>query len=489
MIDDFSASKVNEGLSASEAVDPDDLDKIALNAKAHMTAFSVSGDVREACVDFAKAKKHGDHEQAALVSRLWDLEAAYRQLARSPAHASFTVIAVWDPKREAFAYFQQPVLAFGASASVFAFNWAAAALKAIFVAVFKIGATNFYDDFDVIETADLADSAKDVMDSMFDLLGWKVKALPGFDVESEPLGAVLDLADAKAGIAKIRNKKTRIDELVAAIEDAGKEGEIKGEVLPRLRGRLLFSRSLCYGRAGGNALRALSAACADGHRRVQVAGALARALYELHQSLLNARPREITVRTEMPVIVFTDGSFDYVKGKPQAGIGGVLLDPVDKVFMYYGTSVPSKILDELLADGAQTVIHELEILPVLVAKRIWGMRLRGRRALHFVDNTSSMAVLVAGYSANHAACSLAAACAALDLQNECTPWYERVPSPSNVADAPSRGSPPVSLDGWCSPVASEAAVVGAALQFQAGALRAEHDARWPSRTPVVKSYI
>ena len=66
---------------------------------------------------FAGVPRHQDHAEARLVSRLSDLAAAYRQLARASGHA---LLALWT-------------LVFGASASVVAFNWTAAGLGEILV--------------------------------------------------------------------------------------------------------------------------------------------------------------------------------------------------------------------------------------------------------------------------------------------------------------------------------------------------------------------
>ena len=57
---------------------------------------------------------------------MWDLAKAYRQLARSPAHASVTIIASWHPQLKQTVFYRQLASAFGAS--VLAFNWAAVVL-------------------------------------------------------------------------------------------------------------------------------------------------------------------------------------------------------------------------------------------------------------------------------------------------------------------------------------------------------------------------
>ena len=151
VIDDFAASFVNMGLSADESVDPDDLDRIAVCVRMHMDGLCADDADRPRKSPFAGRGRHRDHEGAKLVARMWDLEAAYRQLARSPAHASLAVVAVWCPTEAKHKLYKMAALPFGAAASVYGFNWVASALKEVVVALLDVGATNFYDDFTVVE--------------------------------------------------------------------------------------------------------------------------------------------------------------------------------------------------------------------------------------------------------------------------------------------------------------------------------------------------
>ena len=43
-IDDYSGSGVNGALSASETIDPDSLDRVGVNARAHMDAFALPAE-------------------------------------------------------------------------------------------------------------------------------------------------------------------------------------------------------------------------------------------------------------------------------------------------------------------------------------------------------------------------------------------------------------------------------------------------------------
>ena len=208
---------------------------------------------------------------------MWDLESAYRQLPRAPAHASLTVIAVWSPAAGKHVFFEQLPLAFGASASVISFNWVAAAIKAVLTELFAVALTNFYDDFTIVEVEALASNARDVVEEMLGLMGWRLKQLDDFAVETSPLGAVLDLSRCREGIATIRNRETRVTDIVAAIDAAGASERVSADLLPRLRGRLLFARSLSFGRCGGDALRALGTAVQESGSTITVKGQLARA--------------------------------------------------------------------------------------------------------------------------------------------------------------------------------------------------------------------
>ena len=319
-----------------ETVDPADLDRIAANVRAHMDALTAPADQRPAGSPFRSALRHADHENALLVCRLWDLASAYRQLARAPRHASFTVIACWSPEERTYRYFQQPALAFGASSSVLSFNWTAAALCAVLVNIFVIGVTNFYDDFTVLEVESLASNAKWCIEGAFGLLGWSLKELPDFSTTAEPLGAVLDLAQCRQGRAHLANRPKRVEELVATINELAAGMPIPSGLLQRLRGRLLFSRSLCFGRFGGNALRALSEACACEPTVATVSRELAHALRELKTFLQLAPPREIRLAHDGCPVLLTDGSFEPgADGQPTGGMGGVVLDPADKSYLHF----------------------------------------------------------------------------------------------------------------------------------------------------------
>ena len=449
-IDDFAASGINEGLAACESIDPSDLDRIAANVRAHMEALSVPDQDRSEASPLAAVKRHSARTQSDLVCRMWDLAAAYRQLARSPKDAACTVIACWSVKQQRHLFFEQLPLAFGASSSVLSFNWIATALCRIVVGLLRLGATNFYDDFTVVEEEELAENAKGAFELLMRLLGWTLKDLPEFGPTAEPLGAVLDLSRSRKGIAVISNKERRVADITAEIDKALSPGGVSSSNLAKLRGRLLFSRSLCFARFGGAALRALGPACEAGSSPV-VGAELRAALVNLRRYVRSAPPRVVRLRHTGVPVIFTDGSFETRGGLPFAGIGAVLLDPADRAFEFYAGVVPDSILCELTAQS-NNPIFTVEALAVLVAKRLWAERLKERSCLVFVDNEATKAALIAGYSSQPIGAAVLQACVDCDLSARSCCWYDRVPSASNIADAPSRGAKPCPLPGWSQPV-------------------------------------
>ena len=90
----------------------------------------------------------------------------------------------------------------------------------------------------------------------------------------------------------------------------------------------------------------------------------------------------------------------------------------------------------------------MEILPVLVARLLWEPRLRDRAVLCFCDNDAAKAALIGGYSPQPIAVQILSRISEQDVRDGALSWYERVPTCSNPADAPSRMAEPEPLEDW-----------------------------------------
>ena len=132
-------------------------------------------------------------------------------------------------------------------------------------------------------------------------------------------------------------------------------------------------------------------------------------------------------------------SFSQMGGS-LATIGAVLLDPrCEGEAHVFGCRVPEALLAHWRSDGRRHVIG-LVLYAAIVALRYWRRRLEGRRVVLFVDNWPALDALVRG---DASVATWRELLLVLENPEETAPfylWTARVPSKSNVADGPSRGS-------------------------------------------------
>ena len=84
-------------------------------------------------------------------------------------------------------------------------------------------------------------------------------------------------------------------------------------------------------------------------------------------------------------------------------------------------------------------IFLLELLAVCMGFWMWSKRFRSCDLVCFTGNEAAKACLVKGSSAHEVANKLLFFQALKEAECDRIPWFSRVPSASNVADAPSRG--------------------------------------------------
>ena len=93
---------------------------------------------------------------------------------------------------------------------------------------------------------------------------------------------------------------------------------------------------------------------------------------------------------------------------------------------------------DLFQTESLRVISTLELLPVLMALRLWRSVRTHRRVFVFVDNDASRHALIGSKSSNRAM-RLVLRGVMMELAAEPSfLWFCRVPSSSNIADLPSR---------------------------------------------------
>jgi hypothetical protein len=323
---------------------------------------------------------------------------------------------------------------------------------------------NFYDDFTLVELGPLTASAEYFVKEALSLLGVVYdqtgpKALC-WDKSASVLGAVLDLSSIEQGIIFVKNKESRVVEIVQTINEflGGKTPTYAQRV--SLRGRLGFAEGQLFGRRVGTALRVLAEESPD-------CDALRRSLIVLKDRVSCAPPRQVSVAPTLdPVFIFTDGACSDVVSQ-----GAVLFDPVSGARRFFGclvedavvglwsnfraeqfppapptvaTSSASVSLTSVVPRFSEfdrpsrQVIGQAEILPVVVSLHLWSSICCNRLVIVFVDNESAKDALTSGTSPVEASSKLLEALEIVEDRTRCSVWFSRVPSESNISDDASR---------------------------------------------------
>ena len=163
------------------------------------------------------------------------------------------------------------------------------------------------------------------------------------------------------------------------------------------------------------------------------------AVGSLVDALCGSPPRLLVTPLPKPVIVFIDGACDPGHdGLPNVSIGACLFKPGLSGPLYFGCSVGRALVQQWAVSSDSQVIGQAELLPVLISVHTWAEHLRGLPCIIFVDNDSARHGLVSGYSPLLKSAALIAAVLVQLARLGAFPWFARVPSCSNIADAPSR---------------------------------------------------
>ena len=103
-----------------------------------------------------------------------------------------------------------------------------------------------------------------------------------------------------------------------------------------------------------------------------------------------------------PLVIFTDGSCEPNPDEPfgiAAGYGGVMFDPEDNSYAYFGGTIGPELVECFSHQGLKAqIVGQAELLPCLMARIVWADRMEGRAVIHYVDNEAARYALIKGTS-------------------------------------------------------------------------------------------
>ena len=420
LIDDLSASNVNQTVQCSESPKPQSLDFVAALL---LTILKSSGGAR-------------------IKGRSFDLKSAYKQLAIAESSLQFAFVAIYNPYKKKAEVYQLLATPFGATRSVYSFLRISHALWYTGVKALKIMWSVFFDDYVVFSQDCHVKNTEVTVELLFKLLGWKF-ATDGekatiFDDEFSALGVRVNLTKAHFGKVSFVNTEKRVKELSGAIGEIIKKGKLTLLESQKLRGRMQFADGQVFGRLGKLCMKAITNH-AFKTRSDKLEKPTVDALKRFVIFLEHADPRSLELASDSVWTIYTDACYEPQRSSWICGLGGVLVNPIGKKVAFFSLELSAAHRQALGTDFKKTVIFEAELLAMVLAFSIWKSVFGSASVICFVDNNSARDVAISGCGRNSVACILVEFLLKLEMAANVTPWYARVPTPSNIADDPSRG--------------------------------------------------
>ena len=438
IIDNYKESGVNSCYGSSSYLALHDTDFIVGFLRLVMAACSRSDWVTIPLSDgtLLQGKMHKSVRACSgWVGRCVDLSKAYKQVAIDKLSLKHGVLGYRDKKGDWRLYTTQS-LPFGASSSVFAFNKLSRALWHILTAKVGLLTTVYYDDFPCIELGELANLTTKLIDAVLNTLGWRHaisgKKAIGFGSTLTALGVEYDLQNLWNGKLVVQNKAGRMDRMLTLVSDLRSQKSNFRGIAASLQGLLNFAGGFVM----GNHLKLASHSLARWSSGEKVSLDSLNSLCDfLGVVLEGAMPRHIELLDcELPLIIYTDGAFENDVGS----WGVAIYDPLEKRGRVFGGIVPKVLTDFWLKKVGKQIICEVEFFAILCVRWHLRMKLHRRHGFMFIDNEACRMVAVKRSSSSPHMFRMSAFLGLVDAVSPFSCWYERVPSPSNLADLPSR---------------------------------------------------
>ena len=162
---------------------------------------------------------------------------------------------------------------------------------------------------------------------------------------------------------------------------------------------------------------------------------LSESLHILKDRVLTAPPRLVTDRSMHTFHLYVDASHE----DSGSGVGGILTTSSGVRIGYFSEVLDDETLAILNQHGSKNPIYELECFAILIGLSLWMRLFRECQVIVFGGNEGSIHSMISGSSDNPCGCQLISSVHRLTDNEGTNPWFERVNTTSNPADAPSRG--------------------------------------------------
>ena len=350
-------------------------------------------------------------------------------------------MAIWDPNLGEPSVYHMLALPFGASRFVYSFLRVAHCLWWMAVTALRVCWSFYYDDYVSLSPAELASHTDHCISAFFYMLGWDFSSdgekRTEFSQIFGALGVTVDMSSCLDGCLRIANTQKRVAALLEFLSRVLEEGALSKPIALKLRGRLQFADGQLLGRVGRLCLKAVTEH-AYGNTGAQISDQCRAALVRFSDMLRHSLPRMVLARRQEPLYMFTDASYEPSNATWPCGIGGALFNTVGRPVGAFSSPIRSSLKRQLGENTKRTIIFEAELTAILCGLMLWAEQLSHAPVVVYVDNNSARDIAISGAARSKTANDLLEVLLGIEMQAGVTAWYQRVPSPSNIADEPSR---------------------------------------------------
>ena len=266
-------------------------------------------------------------------------------------------------------------------------------------------------------------------------MGWETSSEKdsGFSFTARALGVEICLGEAHLGLLSVQNTESRKRELAAAITHVLDAKGAPSKDFECLRGRMIFAEGQIFGRRANQSMKILSAACRNAGY-VKVTPELEHALTFLRDRVVSAPPRLLRACDRSCFHLFTDASLDDAAG----GLGCILHASSGLCLRWIAEEVSAAVVSaakDPLKDG---FIYELEACAAVIGVTQLCRGIKDSDILVYIDNEAALSAMIRCKSSSLVVASLLRDLCDFEDVSGNHLWFERIPSKSNPADAPSR---------------------------------------------------
>ena len=428
VIDDYKFNQVNSAATLYETSFVDTLDDI-------------TGTIIE--LDRALGRESGGaarmREGPRVSLGLDDFVGAFKTISPAEDQRWLAWVLIWDPEEQCYKAAEMYGCPFGALGSVLAWHRVGLFWRTVMRRLFNIPMLLYVDDAQLVDAAVFGMQAQEIFKALTEATGWALDA-----EKRQPLGPTAVALGAKGVMGETGLSWTldqdRADRWIGELDETLSHDRWSSETAGKWAGRFQWATSIIWGEVGRAYLRPLYWYREKGLSNGPLTARHRLCLQWWRHMLTLKQSRTIPwdCQEEMAApdyVVFTDA-------EGNGGIGAIAYptahNKTDEKIIYTRGRVPRQ-WTRVLA-GRKTQINAYEQAAVLVALGTFANTLAGKRVVFFIDSNAALGTIVKGHSRRGDFNLYAGTIWHILALNNITPYFLRVPSKKNPADAPSRGS-------------------------------------------------